>query len=63
MDTLVIVVLIALVAGLLLSGQRSTPEPQFIYVVTTPEQSSGGVGCLLPLIFIGFVLFILFAAQ
>jgi hypothetical protein len=60
MDSLLIVVLIA-VAGVVLSGRRPARESQIIYVVAEPEPSSG-LGCLPPLIVIGFVLFVLYAA-
>ncbi len=61
-DSLLIIGLIAFVAGLLLSRRRVSPQPQIIYVVSEPEQSSG-LGCLLPLLVIGFVLFVVFAVQ
>ena len=62
MDTLLIIVLIAFVAGVALSGRRSSPEPQIIYVVTEPEPRGGG-GCLVPLVFVGIVLLLLFTLQ
>lgn len=58
MDSLLIIVLIAFVAGVVLSGRRVSREPQIIYVVSEPEPSSG-MGCLLPLLAIGLVLFAL----
>ena len=61
MDTLLIIVLIVLVAGVALSG-RVSPQPQVIYIQTEP-QVSGSVGCLLPLVFVGFVLLLLFAGR
>ena len=61
MDSLLIVVLVAFVAGVVLSGRRSSPEPQIIYVVTEPEQRGGG-GCLPALVFVG-VVFLLLALR
>ena len=62
MDTLLIIVLIAFVAGVALSGRRSSPEPQIIYVVTEPEPRGGG-GCLVPLVFVAVVMFLLLALR
>jgi hypothetical protein len=62
MDTLLIVALVALIAGLMLRGEQPTPEPLIIQIVPEPEQRSG-LGFLLPLILIGFVLFLLFGAY
>lgn len=57
MDTLLIVVLVAFVAGAALSARRPSREPQIIYVVTETEQRGGG--CLAPLVFVGMaILFI-----
>ena len=44
-------------AGVVLSGRRPRQEPQIIYVVSEPEPHSG-LGCLLPVIVIGLVLFV-----
>jgi hypothetical protein len=59
MDTFLIIILVAFVAGLAVSWPRPSREPQIIYVVAEPEQRSSG-GCLLPLIFLVFVLIVLF---
>jgi hypothetical protein len=61
MESLLIILLIAFAAGVVLSGRRQSVQPQVI-IVTDPEASSG-TGCLLPLVFIGFVLFIFFAIK
>lgn len=58
---MLIIVLIAFVVGVALSG-RTLPQPQVIYIQTEP-QASAGVGCLLPLLFVGFVLLLLFAGR
>lgn len=60
MGTLLIIILISFVAGVILSGRRLHREPQIIYVVSEPEPSSG-LGCLVPLIVIGLVVFVMFA--
>jgi hypothetical protein len=60
MDSLLIIILIAFVAGVVLSGRRPRQEPQFIYVVPEPEPRSG-LGCLLPLMVLGLLLFVVFA--
>jgi hypothetical protein len=39
-----------------------SPQPQIIYIQTEP-QARVSVGCLLPLVFVGFVLLLLFAAR
>jgi hypothetical protein len=60
METLLIVVLIAFVAGVALSGQRPMQDPQIIYIQREPQTNAGG-GCLLPLVFVALVVFILLA--
>ena len=62
MDTLLIVALIAFVAGVVLSGRGLTQEPQRIYIVAEPEQRSQA-GCLLPLILVAALLIIVLLAQ
>jgi hypothetical protein len=37
-------------------------QPHAIYIQAEP-QANAGVGCLLPLVFIGFVFFLLFAVH
>jgi hypothetical protein len=60
MDNLIII-LIAFVAGVLLSGRRASRDPQIVYIVTESEQSSRGLGCI-PLFVVGLVLVVVLMA-
>jgi len=61
MDTLLIIILVAFIAGVVLSGRRPSREPQIIYVATEPEQRGGG--CLVPLVFAAIVVILLFTLR
>ena len=61
METLLLIVLVVFVVGVALSGHTS-PQPQIIYIQAEP-QARAGVGCLLPLVFVGVVLLLLFAGR
>jgi hypothetical protein len=61
METVLIIALIAFVAGMAFNRSHPTEEPQIIYVQREPQTNAGG-GCLLPLVFVAMILFILFAA-
>jgi len=56
MDTLLIIILIAVVLALVVNALRPAP-PQIVYVpIETPAQD-GGMGCL-PLIMLGILVFV-----
>ena len=60
METILIIALIAFVAGIALSRPRHSQEPQIIYIQRELETGARG-GCLLPLILIVLVALVLFA--
>ena len=61
MENQLLIVLVVFVVGVVLSG-RVSPQPQIIYIQAEP-QAQAGVGCLLPLVFVGFVLLLWFAGH
>jgi hypothetical protein len=58
METILIIALIAFMAGMALSRPRPSREPQIIYIQREVETGTGG-GCLLPLVLIALAAFVL----
>ena len=60
MDTLLTIILIAVVAGMVLNMLRPAPRPQVIYVPIEVAEARGKLGCL-PLIVVGALALLLLA--